>query len=235
VRPPGCTADPGDISGDLIGPIETDHGRLKSRLRPMHGLKRLRSPQVITGWRFPHRLATASPNSHSPSDLGGTSSDVMRSPRQGNSAATTGRLLPAPPPTRRSAGRAWPPPRARPPAGRPLSRARHERDRTRLAAGKAGRWDLQLWSPARRDSTPPGPVRPRRVGGGRDDLLIFGPLECDRLAPLQHFGVTGVMKRRYLPGSHDQLALGDLHVGGGAREPVARVHVEAFRQRDHLS
>jgi hypothetical protein len=52
-------ADSGDISGDLIDPIETDHGRLKSRLRPMRGLKRLRSPQVISGWRFPHRLATA--------------------------------------------------------------------------------------------------------------------------------------------------------------------------------
>jgi transposase-like protein len=29
-------------------PIETDHGRLKSRLRPMRGLKRLRSAQVIS-------------------------------------------------------------------------------------------------------------------------------------------------------------------------------------------
>lgn len=29
-------------------PIEADHGRLKSRLRPMRGLKRLRSTQVIT-------------------------------------------------------------------------------------------------------------------------------------------------------------------------------------------
>src|ERR687894_1390889 len=28
-------------------PIEADHGRLKSRLRPMRGLKRLRSAQVI--------------------------------------------------------------------------------------------------------------------------------------------------------------------------------------------
>ena len=29
-------------------PIEADHGRLKSRLRPMRGLKQLRSAQVIT-------------------------------------------------------------------------------------------------------------------------------------------------------------------------------------------
>ena len=28
--------------------IETDHGRLKSRLRPMRGLKRLRSARVIS-------------------------------------------------------------------------------------------------------------------------------------------------------------------------------------------
>ena len=28
-------------------PIEADHGRLKARTRPMHGLKRLRCPQVI--------------------------------------------------------------------------------------------------------------------------------------------------------------------------------------------
>ncbi len=38
-------------------PIETDHGRLKSRLRPMHGLKRLRSAQVIsTGHAFVQNL-----------------------------------------------------------------------------------------------------------------------------------------------------------------------------------
>ena len=29
-------------------PVEADHGRLKSRLRPMRGLKRLRSAQVIS-------------------------------------------------------------------------------------------------------------------------------------------------------------------------------------------
>ena len=29
-------------------PIEADHGRLKSRLRPMRGLKRLRSAQVVS-------------------------------------------------------------------------------------------------------------------------------------------------------------------------------------------
>jgi transposase-like protein len=28
-------------------PIESDHGRLKSRLRPMRGLKRLRSTRII--------------------------------------------------------------------------------------------------------------------------------------------------------------------------------------------
>jgi IS6 family transposase len=34
-------------------PVEADHGRLKSRLRPMRGLKRLRSTQVIsTGHAF---------------------------------------------------------------------------------------------------------------------------------------------------------------------------------------
>jgi transposase, IS6 family len=32
-------------------PIETDHGRLKSRLRPMRGLKRLRSARVISAAR----------------------------------------------------------------------------------------------------------------------------------------------------------------------------------------
>jgi IS6 family transposase len=40
-------------------PIEADHGRLKSRLRPMRGLKRLRSARVISaGHAFvqgPHR------------------------------------------------------------------------------------------------------------------------------------------------------------------------------------
>jgi transposase, IS6 family len=34
-------------------PIEADHGRLKSRLRPMRGLKRLRSARVIcAGYAF---------------------------------------------------------------------------------------------------------------------------------------------------------------------------------------
>ncbi len=38
-------------------PIETDHGRLKSRLRPMRGLKRLRPAQVIsTGHAFIQNL-----------------------------------------------------------------------------------------------------------------------------------------------------------------------------------
>jgi len=38
-------------------PIEADHGRLKSRLRPMRGLKRLRSAQVIsTGHAFVQNL-----------------------------------------------------------------------------------------------------------------------------------------------------------------------------------
>jgi hypothetical protein len=194
VRPPGCTADPGDISGDLIGPIETDHGRLKSRLRPMHGLKRLRSPQVITGWRFPHRLATASPNSHSPSDLGGTSSDVMRSPRQGNSAATTGRLLPAPPPTRRSAGRAWPPPRARPPAGRPLSRARHERDRTRLAAGKAGCREGRLLGPPAL-AVPHVVTRPRQGLFVRDESVVDGTISSFRSTRMRPLSSVAAFRR----------------------------------------
>ena len=38
-------------------PIESDHGRLKSRLRPMRGLKRLRSARVIsTGHAFVQNL-----------------------------------------------------------------------------------------------------------------------------------------------------------------------------------
>jgi transposase-like protein len=37
--------------------VEADHGRLKSRLRPMRGLKRLRSTQVIsTGHAFIQNL-----------------------------------------------------------------------------------------------------------------------------------------------------------------------------------
>jgi transposase, IS6 family len=38
-------------------PIEVDHGRLKARLRPMRGLKRLRSARVIsTGHAFVQNL-----------------------------------------------------------------------------------------------------------------------------------------------------------------------------------
>jgi len=38
-------------------PIEADHGRLKSRLRPMHDLKQLRSTRVIsTGHAFVQNL-----------------------------------------------------------------------------------------------------------------------------------------------------------------------------------
>jgi transposase, IS6 family len=43
------TGETGD-AGSFIpvnNPIESDHGRLKSRLRPMRGLKRLRSTRVI--------------------------------------------------------------------------------------------------------------------------------------------------------------------------------------------
>ncbi len=37
--------------------VEADHGRLKARLRPMRGLKRLRSAQVIsTGHAFVQNL-----------------------------------------------------------------------------------------------------------------------------------------------------------------------------------
>ena len=38
-------------------PVEADHGRLKSRLRPMRGLKRLRSARVISaGHAFVHNI-----------------------------------------------------------------------------------------------------------------------------------------------------------------------------------
>ena len=38
-------------------PIEADHGRLKSRLRPMRGLKRLRCARVISaGHAFIHNI-----------------------------------------------------------------------------------------------------------------------------------------------------------------------------------
>jgi IS6 family transposase len=38
-------------------PVESDHGRLKARLRPMRGLKRLRSARVIsTGHAFVQNL-----------------------------------------------------------------------------------------------------------------------------------------------------------------------------------
>jgi hypothetical protein len=66
--------------------VEADHGRLKARLRPMRGLKRLRSAQVISaGHAFvqnlrlghyelscdidpQHQLTAISPNSLAPSD-----------------------------------------------------------------------------------------------------------------------------------------------------------------------
>ena len=44
------TGETGD-AGSFIpvnNPIESNHGRLKARLRPMRGLKRLRSARVIT-------------------------------------------------------------------------------------------------------------------------------------------------------------------------------------------
>jgi IS6 family transposase len=45
-------------------PIEADHGRLKSRLQPMRGLKRLRSVRVISaGHAFVQNLAEATTNS----------------------------------------------------------------------------------------------------------------------------------------------------------------------------
>ena len=71
-------------------PIEPDHGRLKSRLRPMRGLKRLRSARVISaghefvqnirrghyelGGNSTHSIGSRqhSPNSPSPSDWGAT-------------------------------------------------------------------------------------------------------------------------------------------------------------------
>jgi hypothetical protein len=71
-------------------PIEADHGHLKSRLRPMRGLKRLRSAQVISaGHAFVqnlrrghyelgldidrrHRSQQSSQNSSTPSNQGST-------------------------------------------------------------------------------------------------------------------------------------------------------------------
>jgi len=46
--------------------VEVDHGRLKARLRPMRGLKRLRSAQVIgSGHAFVQNSAAATTNSAS--------------------------------------------------------------------------------------------------------------------------------------------------------------------------
>jgi hypothetical protein len=79
-------------------PIESDHGRLKSRLRPMRGLKRLRSARVISAghafvqtsaaattnsaWNSTHSSGSRrpSPNSPSPSDRGTTPISRTRSP-----------------------------------------------------------------------------------------------------------------------------------------------------------
>lgn len=45
-------------------PVETDHGRLKARLRPKHGLKRHRSARILaTGHAFVQNSAAATMNS----------------------------------------------------------------------------------------------------------------------------------------------------------------------------
>ena len=44
-----CCRAPCHVTEQYVNnPIEADHGHLKSRLRPMRGLKRLRSAQVIS-------------------------------------------------------------------------------------------------------------------------------------------------------------------------------------------
>jgi hypothetical protein len=78
--------------------IESDHGRLKSRLSPMRGLKRLRSAHVISAghafvqnirrghydsaWNSTHSIDSQrpSPNSPSPSDRGTTPISRTHSP-----------------------------------------------------------------------------------------------------------------------------------------------------------
>jgi hypothetical protein len=92
--------------------IEADHGRLKARLRPMRGLKRLRSTAVIalghcsvqnlrgghyefaTDARPRLRLATASPNWLWRSDLHTRVSRRMPGPPERNRAGGAGRRRP---------------------------------------------------------------------------------------------------------------------------------------------
>jgi IS6 family transposase len=40
-------------------PVETDHGRLKARLRPMRGLKRRRSARILAAARHSSRICAA--------------------------------------------------------------------------------------------------------------------------------------------------------------------------------
>ncbi len=41
---------------DANNPVEADHGRLKARLRPMHGLKRHRPARLLAGHAFVQNL-----------------------------------------------------------------------------------------------------------------------------------------------------------------------------------
>jgi transposase-like protein len=95
-------------------PIESDHGRLKSRLRPMRGLKRLRSARVISvghafvqnirpditnsAWNSTHSSGSRrpSPNSPSPSDRDTTPISHTRSPSTQQSPSALSDTRPRP-------------------------------------------------------------------------------------------------------------------------------------------
>ena len=85
-------------------PIEADHGRLKARTRPMRGVKRLRSAQVVVAGMRSFRICAAvttnsdsmprlvagsrrsSANSPSQSETGRPRRPILSNPRQRNSA-----------------------------------------------------------------------------------------------------------------------------------------------------
>jgi len=87
-------------------PIESDHGRLKARLRPMRGLKRLRSTRVISAEHALCRTSVAattnsasmlvrgigsrqsSPNSRAPSDHNTTPTETC--PQTDNATPPSG-------------------------------------------------------------------------------------------------------------------------------------------------
>jgi transposase-like protein len=52
--------------------IEADHGRLKFRLRPMRGLKRLRYARVISAGLASFKTSTAATTNLAPTSIGGT-------------------------------------------------------------------------------------------------------------------------------------------------------------------